>query len=403
MKVKKIKEDQLSQSLKCDVRCFNENIEDISNPDHFMSDHINNQYVCLDDWGKMMGKILVGIENAGFDGQKIPVSLIGNVATYPEYRHMGCIREIFEFILPNMYKDGILLSQLFPFSKNYYRRYGYDTCGKQYDYKWRLDCIPNYDYNGFFEMAETAGHLNDLMKIHKEYVKDFSMAIDRNRGNFFYNFRDSDKLAKDKIYTSIYYDKDKKPIAYFVSKLFYTEDINYIEIKDMAFTTIDGLKAILSFIKNTNRSDCLQVWFSLTDYFDLSTFLTEDRSLKPYNTVEYSSRLMARVINVKEVLKRAKYNGTGNIAITVDDKQIPENNGIFTVEFENGEAVSVEQKSDGVSDVFMSISIFSRLILGDLDAKSIPWLDQDQIKFACSTEKLGKVFFKKPLNILDRF
>ena len=413
MKIRKIKENEIIEMYKLSARCFNFSVEgnsseefvnqQLSNPSSFVYDHLRNQYVCVDDYDKIMAKIRIGMENTNFDGNKVPTGLISGVSTSPEYRRMGCIREIFEYILPMMYNEGVLVSQLFPFSQRYYRNFGYEMCAKELEYKWRLESLPDYKYKGSFVPAGTSAHVTDVQKIYSAYSENFSFAMDRSRYNFFHDFKNTEKSAKDRIYTSIYYDTDKKPVAYFTSNIVYSEEINYVEITDIAFTSIDGLKAILSFVKHAYIADCLQLRMRLPDFFDLSTFIPENRSVQPYNSVECKIRPMVRIVNVKEILKKAKYNGTGKLAITIEDKQIPQNHGIFTVEFENGKAVSVEHQKDGVSDVFMPINMFSRLIIGDLEPKDIAWLDSKQIKYACSLEKLGKVFFKKPIMVSNYF
>lgn len=58
-------------------------------------------------------------------GVRKPMSGIGNVATYPEYRRQGLIRALFEAVFADMREQGQAVSGLYPFSEPFYRKFGY--------------------------------------------------------------------------------------------------------------------------------------------------------------------------------------------------------------------------------------------------------------------------------------
>ncbi|MFZ2538742.1 MAG: GNAT family N-acetyltransferase, partial [Oscillospiraceae bacterium] len=60
-----------------------------------------------------------------FDGQIVNMSAIGGVATYPEYRNKGAIRECFQKSFEYMEQNNQVLSFMYPFSSSYYRQFGY--------------------------------------------------------------------------------------------------------------------------------------------------------------------------------------------------------------------------------------------------------------------------------------
>ena len=109
---------------------------------------------------------------------------------------------------------------------------------------------------------------------------------------------------------------------------------------------------------------------------------------------------MVRVVNVKSVLEKARYIGSGTVCVAVQDGQIPENNDSFTVTFADGRTVSVER--GGEADAVMTVPTFSALIAGVGDfteaREALPGLEV-QKENPC----LKQVFFRKPLMIADYF
>ena len=87
----------------------------------------------VEDWGAFSedGKIMARIINHRFevemDGQLIPSGGIGAVSTLPEYRNTGAVREIFGKLIPEAYRNGEVISTLYPFNHAFYRKFGYET------------------------------------------------------------------------------------------------------------------------------------------------------------------------------------------------------------------------------------------------------------------------------------
>ena len=52
---------------------------------------------------------------------------------------------------------------------------------------------------------------------------------------------------------------------------------------------------------------------------------------------------MVRVINAREVLTRAAYRGSGELRLQIRDALIAENDGVFSLRFADGHAVSVKR------------------------------------------------------------
>ena len=110
---------------------------------------------------------------------------------------------------------------------------------------------------------------------------------------------------------------------------------------------------------------------------------------------------MVRIVNVKEVLRRAAYRGNGKLRLGIRDQLIPENDGVFDLRFENGRAVCVEKRSE-TPDVVLSISSFSALIAGVCDFDGArDWMDG--VRVLTPDAPFGGVFYRKSMTISEYF
>ena len=97
-----------------------------------ITDHNENEYVKSDRY-EVFNDAGVSMSHAGavtrqtrFAGSNITTLAIGGVGTAPEYRRNGCVRAMFEEILPKAKENGWAVSILHPFSFSYYRKFGYE-------------------------------------------------------------------------------------------------------------------------------------------------------------------------------------------------------------------------------------------------------------------------------------
>ena len=56
---------------------------------------------------------------------------VAGVATYPEYRRSGYVKELLQHSLQTMKKDGYSVSMLHPFAVSFYRKYGWELCANR--------------------------------------------------------------------------------------------------------------------------------------------------------------------------------------------------------------------------------------------------------------------------------
>ena len=105
----------------------------------------------FDDGGTMTARIRNMAYEAFFEGKRVPIGAICAVASSPEARGRGRIRELFQYALKEDYDRGALFSTLFPFSHGYYRNLGYELCAHLQKVR-----VPIEELRGFAGMPCTA-------------------------------------------------------------------------------------------------------------------------------------------------------------------------------------------------------------------------------------------------------
>ena len=112
---------------------------------------------------------------------------------------------------------------------------------------------------------------------------------------------------------------------------------------------------------------------------------------------------MARIVNAEAALRAASCRGAGEISVRVQDGQIAETNGVFTVRFADNAAVSVEKDSGKEAQIVMEISEFSRFLMGAVDTEALAYSRRASGYSEEKKEELGKIFYRKPCFLTEYF
>lgn len=206
----------------------------------------------------------------------------------------------------------------------------------------------------------------------------------------------------------LYKDEKGKPAGYLVfEKKIGEKDRRILNCREAAFDSFATLKALMAFLK-TFAADyegaCLQAPFSL----NLGYFCADYPQSGTARKVTMNG--MARAVHVEEVLRLAKYQGSGSIGLYVHDDFLPKNNGLYHIAFEDGKAKEVKftslppapfGKTGKKADVEITVNIFSGAILGNYDVADFAYMEG--VALHCDEKKVSQVFYKKPCWINNYF
>ena len=373
--------------------------EVLENPKGRFQRYYDHKWAAFEDDDKtMMGFICTIPYVVGFDGHTCKMNGIGGVSTLPHYRRTGSIRGCFEKSLPWMYEEGYAFSYLYPFSSEFYRKFGYELCGEQIAYEVNLQAYKRFAVGGKCVLAEGSACFEDIKKVYCDFARGMNMMCVREDED--YPFARDLNPAKDCVYTYVYYNDagEAKGVMTFdktrENGSFYAK----MNCKQFLFSDMEGIKGLLnhalSYIAYYSH-----ICFRLPVHMDVLSLIPEWPKLPYARTIAHVG--MNRVVNAQKVLEMAKYRGSGKVTMKIKDDQIVQNNGLFTVVFENGKTLSVE-KGGEAADIELTIADFSRLITGSHDLSQAMWFAGTEI-LNPENEALNGVFYRKPIFIIDSF
>lgn len=404
MIIRKIKKEELLESKKLSSICFEYPYEEdgdneeialqkiLDNPTNKDDKYYNGKWGAFDDNEEMMSCLSVVPFQYQYDGHWLKGTGIGNVCTYPHHRRKGAVKNIFEHILPDMYKNQVSLSYLYPFSESFYNRFGYMRLDNSTCWNLGLNTIPDYRYHGTFHLYTNSHDRTDYELVYNEYASRFNMMVQREEydwGNL-----DQAKGYLNNNYAYLYKDSDGIPRGYLIFKKDIRNNTTILNCRELIFNNFQTLRAIMSFVK-TYASDYRSFRFHVPSSYHLEYFCND--FMIGGSTTHNASNGMVRVINVHNILQLSTYKGSGNITLKISDPYIPDNNQIFSVTYGEGQDTIVDTfhyNSDHAVDVEMPIDIFSSAIVGNYDINDFDYIDG--LHLYSPKDKISNIFYKKP-------
>ncbi|MDR1563663.1 MAG: GNAT family N-acetyltransferase [Oscillospiraceae bacterium] len=407
MLIRKIKRDEILESKKISTVAFEFACPDLpqnnetlvqsieSNPPSSADEHWQERYVAFDDAGKMISTMAVIPLTAYFDGHEVPINGIGDVATLPNYRRGGAIRQSFVLALADMYERGDVFSYLYPFSYYFYRKFGYETACETVWWRIPLAGIPKYGTSHTFEMYEPNSDISAFEEAYKLFAEPINLMLKRDEVLWKRRVTGFSPYNSNQ-WSFVCRDATGAPKGYFIYQAETLHSKKHMVLRDFAFADYNALCAMLellaSFASQYEFADIpLPPHISLT-------------CLSPELHYEHLARKlsfigMLRVVNIEKALRLAKFKGSGRAVIAVEDASLPQNTGVYAISFGGGE--TEVELTEEAPDLETDIQNFSRLLIGGLDLAATELIPK--IKINGNIENLEKIFYRKKLWINDYF
>ena len=391
MKVREIKNEEKRRADELFAIAFEQPLPEEAEPDE--GEHC---WAAFTDEGKMMSDFIISDALMNFDGSAVKAGLIGAVATLPQYRRRGGIRACFEKALPDMYEKGYIFSCLYPFSSAYYRKFGYESCARRLSAKVDLGLLRPESTEGSIRLAEDGSVRKDIRELDGLWEHSFNTMIIHAEED--YGWTEKLRPAESLEFCYIYSDSTGKAKAYTVFRMENQPDGRNLVCSRFCFADAGGFDGLMNLFKSLS-ADHRYVKF-LLPADDALMYLLPEWAMGAVSWAPAEAE-MVRVINVPEVLKKARYRGSGRVILKINDAQIPENNKTFLTEFSDGSAVGAEE-TELSPDAEMDISAFSALITGscgiDCAAGSFR-----SLRIYNKKAPLYSVFYKKRIMINEYF
>ena len=335
-----------------------------------------------------------------FDGGVYKLGGVGGVSTLPPYRRKGAIRACITASLKDMYENDFTFSYLFPFSTEYYRKFGYEVAGVMNEWTLNLKDIKPRDVGGTIEQFFPGDDLSPLLEVYNKCFADVNMSALRDTYSEELNEKN---FMNDMRYVYLWRNANGEPHGLMISKKEKDGDKTLLNCMHtfgsrcgFLFCDAEAFHALMFFAKSAFSSDYDAIRFAALPQQSITSLVGENNEAE--NKPFWNG--MLRVVNVQRVLENCVCRGEGCVKIEVRDDIIEENNGVWKLTFTQGKPNLVE-KTDDTADVSMSINHFSALICGVREAQDMMWIPD--VKIQNPNADFSGVFYLKKNYMMDLF
>ena len=327
-----------------------------------------------------------------YEGAWVPMVGVGGVASLPEHRSGGAIRQIFEAELPRCRAEGVVFTMLYPFSHSFYRKFGYELC--QMVQGWEVDTAALSHLRCGCKARMVAGKEDypALRAVFEAHFGRYNTAVlreDRHWESLL-----SKEPCKERVYSYLLEDGEG-PLAYVIFQA--KEATAYSkrgQVREMAWARPQGFREALGFLYRLSAQyDSFTI--PLPEDAPLAALLSESYDIKPL----VMDQPMARVLHVPKALAGKPCPEGAAYTIAVEDQLLPENSGTFQVRCQNGE--TTVERTAAPADLTLDVRTLTQLLLGTLSLEEA--LYKPDVVLAANRETLEKVFPKRPVFLTEHF
>lgn len=321
---------------------------------------------------------------------------LGAVATPPEYRRQGYVRELCREICREYREDGIGLVVLWPFSTPFYRNLGWATANDFYQYECPPSALPAHDADGTFRRL-AADDWERLSDVEAAFAEGVTLSMRR-----------SETWWRERTLTSwtggtepyIYgYERDGDLAGYLV----YTVDDGdgdserTLSVSAYGYVDEEAERALLEFFRRHGAQ------IDRVSYLDSTDSKLLDLVEDPQEiTCERIAGPMVRLTGLDH-LERLDWSPLSEpMTLTVEDSLLPENDGVFRVSPE-GKIKKVGDSVSSVVDAETDIGTLSQLYVGRYDPVTAERVANLTVNEESVRESLAEVFPSRQVCLREFF
>jgi len=319
-----------------------------------------------------------------FNDRKIPMGGISGVASPPESRRKGYVRKLMEYSLNDMKEKGFPISTLYPFSFDFYRKFGWEHASD-----WR---VYSFDPKDLGKMPDPKGEmlqfsekeLDSVNQAYNEFSKTKTCSILRAKKHWLERVMTS---YEREMYSYLWSDYRGKVQGYIIYEIIDHGDFKRtVKVRELVVLNHEARCAILSFLRN-HDSQAQKIEFRAPlDDPSLSYFVN------PRIDIKIVPSFMARIVDLIKALESKSYSKElrDEAVFELVDTKASWNNGIFslTVEEGKGRAKITNKEPDFSCD----IKTFSQIYCGYIDLIQAATLGKLEIKNTNKLDKINNLF-----------
>ena len=353
-----------------------------------------------EDWGAFApdGRLMAHMIHHRFsfrmDGQWVPAGGIGAVSTLPEYRDKGAIRGIFRKLLPQAYREGMILSALYPFNHAFYRKFGYETVRWRDQYAFPPSLLREYRFTGRAVQWQPGDPVGAYTALYERFASRYNLAIRRDDRKMLDDHIKAE-WTKDRKFSYLLYNEnepDQKPVAYLTFQDIRHDPAAILSVQDYAWDGPDGFRALLGFLGRFT-ADYGSIEIPLPASLELASVIhaPDAYDLRQTGTQSY----MVRVVNAEKLLEIMDKPESCRFTVRVNDPLIRENNGTWLV------CGGSAERTETLPDLTVSVQALGQLACGSTSLTEA--MLREDVLVTGNEDTLKGVFVRKPILVLDHY
>lgn len=347
MNVIRLKEDKFREALRLSEYAFQYKVEEERMQQQLTKMKESHEVYGIMEGENLAAKLHLIPFHIYIGKEKFKMGGVAGVATYPEYRRSGYVKELLQYSLQTMKKDGYTVSMLHPFAVSFYRKYGWELCANLLVcHMTKSDLVMKKQVNGTVKRFNKENHQEEVEKLYETFAERFSGMLVRNEKWWL-------QAVYDDLTLAIYYDENKTAAGYMLYKI----EKSKMTVEEFVPLHNEARNGLWNFICQ-HDSMIKDLEMTVSENEPLLYTLQEPRvkaEIKPY--------FMGRIVDVEQFLKQYELNWNNvqqEVILHITDSFAQWNN--ITVRLANHEITIIEEPID--KGIKLDINALSTILFG---------------------------------------
>ncbi|WP_448162523.1 GNAT family N-acetyltransferase [Bacillus mobilis] len=348
MNVIRLKEDKFKEAIRLSEYAFQYKVEEERLQQQLTKMKESHEIYGIMEGEDLAAKLHLIPFHIYIGKEKFKMGGVAGVATYPEYRRSGYVKELLQHSLQTMKKDGYTVSMLHPFAVSFYRKYGWELCANLLVCQMtKSDLVMKKQVNGNVKRFNKENHSEEVEKLYETFAKRFSGMLVRDEKWWL-------QAVYDDLTLAIYYDENKRAAGYMLYKI----ENSKMTVEEFVPLHNEARNGLWNFICQ-HDSMIKELEMTISENEPLLYTLQEPRvkaEIKPY--------FMGRIVDVEQFLKQYELNWNNvqqEVILHITDSFAPWNN--VSVRLANHEITIMKEETID-KGIKLDINALSTIMFG---------------------------------------
>lgn len=354
----------------------------------------------FDDEGKLLGGLRLIDMELWLGARKVKVSGVTNVATPPEYRRRGQLKQLLRATLAEDRARGYNLSALYPFEFPFYRKFGYELAATFKEVSVSMSAMRDFKSQTPGEWIEcTLTDWQQFQAIYTQYCVGRFGRLGRAKerswrlGLFLYHTEGGDKPRK----AYLWQDASGQPRAYLLYsfKKLTSEWDRELQVREMVWLDEEARHEIYSFLAN-HDSQASKISWNTEPGDDFFSSLSDPRQAEVKQIPGY----MLRLVDVERALTERAWPSpdgkeTASFSVAVRDDVLSWNdNRTYRLEVAPGQTEAHLSVALGTEQAGLvcDVRTLAQLYAGYLSPKEAARLRKLEVRRPADLEMAQRLF-----------